>query len=159
MPWSWDCGYARREISSGCYPAAVHNVAENRIDFKRFICFGINRAKAGELRTESREVTCRNYRAPVNESTNGQDEFVDATPSGAANRSRVQGHLPEAPFSRAIVHRLRGTTNDIHNATLRRDEMRHTLTFYIWRDIKIFRSSLWQMKSRTSFRVPSTCWS
>ena len=27
---------------------AAHNVAENSIDFKRFICFGINRAGAGE---------------------------------------------------------------------------------------------------------------
>jgi hypothetical protein len=31
-----------------CVLAAVHNVAENKIDYKRFICFGINRAGAGE---------------------------------------------------------------------------------------------------------------
>jgi hypothetical protein len=32
-----------------CLLPAAHNVAENRIGFKRFICFGIKRAVAGEL--------------------------------------------------------------------------------------------------------------
>ena len=36
-----------------CLLPAAHNVAENRIDFKRFICFGIKRARVGAVQNEN----------------------------------------------------------------------------------------------------------
>jgi hypothetical protein len=50
MPWGLGLRVCpQSDARSGCYPAASHNLASNKIDFKRFILFGINGAKVGEL--------------------------------------------------------------------------------------------------------------
>jgi hypothetical protein len=38
----------RRRVRAGLNKREARNAAENRIDFKRLICFEIDRAKAGE---------------------------------------------------------------------------------------------------------------
>ena len=53
-------------------PGCRHNVAENRIDIKRFIYFGINGLGVGELRKEAVRAPERTA-APVNESTTNRE--------------------------------------------------------------------------------------